>query len=281
MALVNTEVTGKVGYIVFNRPERMNALTAEMFKEFAAALAALTEDRRVVCIIIRGEGRAFSVGNDVGGGGSGYDAAKPGSAKHEHDPFADSMRLRERMNTWLAVRHCHKPVIAQVHGYCMGVATQLAVCCDLTMVAEDAVIGWPAVPLGGGYLSPFSAWLIGPKKAKELSFIAGSRMSGTEAAANGWANHAVPEKDLAEATLTLARRICKTPPDLLAIKKRSLNRVMDVQGFSESVMMGAEFDAIAHGARGAIATKATIAKVGLKETMRRFREGDGELEASE
>ncbi len=152
---------------------------------------------------------------------------------------------------------------------------------DDAMVAEDAVIGWPAVPLGGGYLSPFSAWLIGPKKAKELSFIVGSRMLGTEAAANGWANHAVPEKELAEATLTLARRICKTPPDLLAIKKRSLNRVMDVQGFTESVMMGAEFDAIAHGAKGARATKATIAKVGLKETMRRFREGDGELEASE
>ena len=273
MALVNTEVTGKVGYIVFNRPERMNALTAEMFKGFAAALQALTEDKHVVCIIIRGEGRAFSVGNDVGGGGSGYEGGK-----QEHDPFTDSMRLRERMNTWLAVRHCHKPVIAQVHGYCMGVATQLAVCCDLTMVAEDAVIGWPAVPLGGGYLSPFSAWLIGPKKAKELSFIAGSRMSGTEAAANGWANHAVPEKDLAEATLTLVKRICKTPPDLLAIKKRSLNRVMDVQGFTESVMMGAEFDAIAHGAKCARATKATIAKVGLKEAMRRFKEGDGNLE---
>ena len=80
----------------------------------------------------------------------------------------------------LAVARCPKPVIAQVHGFCIGVATQMAVCCDITVVSEDAHIGWPAVPLGGGYLSPFSAWLIGPKKAKELSFIAGSRMSETK-----------------------------------------------------------------------------------------------------
>lgn len=103
-------------------------------------------------------------------------------------------------------------------------------------------------------------------------------MSGVEAAQFGSANHAVPADKLAEATRILARHICKTPADLLAIKKRALNRVEDVKGFSESVIMGAEFDAIAHGSKGARANKATIAKVGLKETMRRFREGDGELE---
>mgnify|MGYP000364080019 CR=1 FL=1 len=162
MALVNVEVSGKIGSIIFNRPERMNALTPEMFKGFAESLETLANDKRVVCIIVRGEGRAFSVGNDVAGGGGGQKAAT-----HDYDPVADTMRLRERMRTWLEVRNCTKPVIAQVHGYCMGVATQLAVCCDLTVVSEDAVIGWPALPLGGGYLSPFSAWLIGPKKAKD------------------------------------------------------------------------------------------------------------------
>lgn len=121
----------------------------------------LGADASVRCIIIRGEGRAFSVGNDVARGGSGYE-----SGKHDYDPVADSLRIRSRVELWLDIRRCTKPVIAQVHGYCMGVATQMAVCCDLTMVAEDAVIGWPSVPLGGGYLGPFSSWLIGPKKAR-------------------------------------------------------------------------------------------------------------------
>ena len=274
MAFIDIEVSGKIGTMTLNRPERLNAFNAEMIAEFDAGLQTLANDKSVVCIIIRGAGKSFSVGNDVAKGGSGYE-----SGKHDYDPVADSMRIRSRVELWLDIRRCPKPVIAQVHGYCMGVATQLAVCCDLTVVAEDAVIGWPSVPLGAGYIGPFSAWLIGPKKAKELSFIVGSRMSGTDAAALGWANRAVPAVDLEKATLALARQICKTPADLLAIKKRALNRVEDVQGFSESVMMGAEFDAIAHGSKGARATKATIAKVGLKETIRRFKEGDGELES--
>ena len=75
-------------------------------------------------------------------------------------------------------------MIAAVHGYCMGLATQLAVCCDLTLVAEDAVIGWPSLPLGGGLLLAGELWLIGAKKAKELSYIAGWRLSGAEASAS-------------------------------------------------------------------------------------------------
>jgi enoyl-CoA hydratase len=273
MALIEVEVAGKIGTLVLNRPEKLNAFSPDMFVEFDAGLKQLTADAKVKVIIIRGAGRAFSVGNDVAKGGSGYEAGK-----HEHDPVADSMRLRKRMEMWLDIRRCPKPVIAQVHGFCIGVATQLAVCCDITVVSEDAHIGWPAVPLGSGYLSPFSAWLIGPKKAKELSFIAGSRMSGVEAVAWGWANRAVPLPQLSDTTLILARQISKTPSDLLAIKKRALNRVMDVQGFSESVLMGAEFDAMGHGSKGAQKTKAAIAKLGLKETMRRFREEDDGLD---
>lgn len=273
MAFIETEIAGRAGTLVLNRPEKLNAFNPEMFEQFGAALKALNDDPAVKVIIIRGAGRAFSVGNDVAKGGSGYEAGK-----HEHDPVADSMRLRKRMEMWQDIRRCPKPVIAQVHGFCIGVATQMAVCCDITVVSEDAHIGWPAVPLGGGYLSPFSAWLIGPKKAKELSFIAGSRMSGTEAVAWGWANRAVPLAELGSTTLTLARQIAKTPADLLAIKKRALNRVMDVQGFSESVMMGAEFDAMSHSAKGAQKTKAAIAKLGLKEAMRRFREEENGLD---
>ena len=171
MAFIETEIAGRAGTLVLNRPEKLNAFNPEMFEQFGAALKSLNDDPAVKVIIIRGAGRAFSVGNDVAKGGSGYEAGK-----HEHDPVADSMRLRKRMEMWQDIRRCPKPVIAQVHGFCIGVATQMAVCCDITVVSEDAHIGWPAVPLGGGYLSPFSAWLIGPKKAKELSFIAGSRM---------------------------------------------------------------------------------------------------------
>jgi enoyl-CoA hydratase len=266
MALVNTDVTGKTGWLVFNRPEKLNAFSGEMLAEFEAALDRLAADREVSVIVIRGEGRGFSVGYDVATGSAEADLG-PGERVRALD---DWLHLRDRIDLWLKVWRCPKPVIAAVHGYCMGGATMLAVCCDLTIVAEDAVIGWPSVPLGGGLLAPVSAWLIGPKKAKELSYVVGSRMSGQEAADWGWANYAVDPGDVIGRAERLASQIAKTPAELLQVKKRALNRVMDMQGFSEVVMFGAEFDAIAHDSVSCDVTKADIQEHGLKATIARF-----------
>jgi enoyl-CoA hydratase len=269
MALIETSVSGKVGVVAFNRPDKLNAWNAEMKAQFTAALNLMTDDPDVSLIILKGEGKAFSVGADVSKGGTGY---QPNQAYH--DAVSDWRQVRANVETWHNIWRCSKPVIAQVHGYCMGIATQIAVFSDITLVAEDAVIGWPSLPFGGGLLGPISTWLIGPKRAKEMSFMVGSRMNGTEAVEMGWANHAYPAERLAEATLSMARTIAKTPLDLLMVKKRAINRVMDVQGFSEAVVMGAEFDSIAHASQGAQSTKALVAEVGLKEAMRRFRVED-------
>jgi enoyl-CoA hydratase len=266
MALVRTDVVGRVGWLVLDRPDKLNAFSAAMLQELDAALDALAADPDVSVIVIRGEGRAFSVGYDVAGGAAETPDGHTGRVR----ALDDWLHLRDRIDLWLKVWRCPKPVIAAVHGYCMGGATMLAVCCDLTVVAEDAVIGWPSVPLGGGLLAPVSAWLIGPKKAKELSYVVGSSMSGREAADWGWANYAVDPATVVERADRLARQIAKTPGELLQVKKRALNRVMDMQGFSEVVMFGAEFDAIAHDSDSCDLTKAEIQEHGLKATIARF-----------
>jgi enoyl-CoA hydratase len=115
-----------------------------------------------------------------------------------------------------------------------------------------------------------NAWLMGPKKAKEMSYVVGSRMSGQEAADWGWANYAVPADEVLERAERLARVIARTPTELLQVKKRAINRVMDMQGFSEMVMFGAEFDAIAHDSAAVDATRDEIREHGLKETIARF-----------
>ena len=216
---------------------------------------------RVRCIVIRGEGRAFSVGFDVDRG------AQDLHGRERRRRSRTGSGLRGIVDRWLEVWRCPKPVIAAVHGYCMGLATQLAVCCDLTVVADDAVIGWPSLPLGGGLLAPVSLWLIGPKKAKELSYIAGSRLTGAEAAALGWANYAVPADDVVARATELAERVAKTPPDLLKLKKYALNRIMDIQGFSEAVTFGAEWDAIAHDSQGLVEISAKVEELGVKEAI--------------
>lgn len=268
MSLVETTIEGRLGWLLLNRPEKLNALNPELFAQFSTRFRELAADESVRCIIIHGEGRAFSVGFDVN---RESEDLRGQDRVHALD---DWIHLREIVERWLEVWHCPKPVIAAVHGYCLGFATQLAVCCDLTVVAKDAVIGWPSLPLGGGLLAPVSLWLIGPKKAKELSFIAGSRLSGEEAAALGWANYAVDAKEVLPRARALAERIAKTPLDLLRVKKLALNRVMDIQGFSETVTFGTEWDAIAHDSRGMAEISGKVRELGLKGAIAWFeREG--------
>lgn len=264
MSLVEGTREGRVGWITFRRPEKLNALNPQMLDEFTLTLNDMTTDEAVRCIVIKGEGRAFSVGFDVD--------TESNDLRHadRRKSLEDWESLRVNLQRWLDVWRCPKPVIAAVHGYCMGLATQLAVCCDLTVVAKNAIIGWPSLPLGGGLLSPVSCWLIGPKKAKELSFIAGSRMSGEEATALGWANYATEPDEVEDLARSLAVKIAKTPPDLLKIKKAALNRLLDTMGFSESIMAGAEFDAIAHDSPGMVEITEKVRSLGLKAAIAWF-----------
>ncbi len=261
MPVVTTEVDAKLGWLVLNRPEKLNAFSAELLTAFEAALEDLGANPDVSVIVVRGEGRAFSVGYDL-----------QAEARYAAAPRAinDWVDLREKIDLWLKVWRCPKPVIAAVHGYCVGGATMLSVCCDLTVVADDTVIGWPRLPLGGGLAGPISLWLMGPKKAKEMSYIVGSQMTGVEAEKWGWANYAVPADQVLAKSEQLARQMAKTPAELLHLKKRALNRVMDMQGFSEIAMFGAEFDAIAHASDSYEHTKDEVRAFGMKEALRRF-----------
>lgn len=267
MSLVEVNVDGGIGSLMLNRPEKLNALSPDLLAEFDSSLAKLAADPAVRCILLHGAGRSFCVGYDYGSYGA--------KTAEERGSFDDWIYLRQNIERWLSVWRCPKPVVAAVQGHCLGGATQLAVCCDLTVVADDATIGWPTIPLGGGMLSPMSYWLIGTKKARELSYIAGSQMTGTEAAEWGWANYAVPSSEVFDKAMSLARRIAKTPADLLMLKKRALNRVMDVQGFSEMALFGAEWDALAHEAPGCAEVRERVADLGLREAIKWFRELPG------
>jgi enoyl-CoA hydratase len=264
MTYVRTErndVDPRIAEVILDRPEKLNAFNDAMLDELSATLTVLGRDSTVSCMVLRGEGRSFSVGYDVVEGG-GHATA-----------YDDWDNLNQKIEHWIRVWECPKPIIAAVHGHCMGGATMLAVCTDITVVARDAVIGWPTIPLGGGLLSPVSMWLIGPKRAKELSYTAGSSMDGDEAAALGWANHSVAADEVLPRARHIAADIARMPLHLLTLKKRALNRVMDLQGFREMLKMGAEWDAIAHTSSqlGPIVDK--LGEVGLRDTVAWFKAG--------
>lgn len=259
---IRIEHNGPLTWIVFNRPDAANALSSDMIAEFSDALERLRTEGGPV-LAIRGEG---------GGFGSGYDMKQVGKLNLDDiDPVADRNRLARNLDAWIAIWDHPKPVIAAVHGYCMAGSTQVCVYADITVVTEDARIGEPTIPIGGGYIAPLWSTLVGPKRAKEMSFVPGNSIDGRTAVEWGWANHAVPAEDLIACVEGLAARIAKTPSDVLAMKKLSINRAAEAQGFKAAAAGVSEIDALLHLSPSVMAVKRRTNEIGLKASIAEFR----------
>lgn len=254
---------GPLTWLTLNRPEKLNAMNGVLLQELSAALDVLAKDGATRVIAVRGAGRAFC---------AGYDIERTDDA-HEVDIVEDYLTHVGYLNRFMAIWDHPKPVIAAVHGYCLAGATQLCTFCDMTVIAEDAVVGWPSLPMGGGYISPLWVPLVGPKRAKQMSFVAGSRISGQTASDWGWANYAVPAAELEDSVRQLAHSIARIPAGTLRMKKMAINRVADAMGFRNIVPMGAETDALLHYSADVKALAALIQEHGLKQAIARFDEG--------
>ena len=258
---IRVEHVGALSWVILDRPERANALSNELLDEFSDALARLRDEGGPV-LAIRGAGKGFS---------AGYDLAEVAVNPQAPNPVADRARLQHNLDRYLAIWDHPKPVIAAVHGYCIAGATQMCVFADITVVARDARIGEPGLPIGGGYIAPLWAPLVGPKRAKELAFVPGNSIDGATAVDWGWANHAVAPEDLVPAVEGLAERIALTPPDVLRIKKLSINRAMEAMGVRQATASVAEMDALLHTAPDVIAVRSRIAEIGLSAALAEYR----------
>lgn len=255
-----------VATLTLNRPHRLNALSDGLLDDLSRALDLLGKTRHRV-VVIRGAGRAFCSGYDIAADGSeiGYAA--------ERTPVEDRDRLASNIELFTRLWRHPQPVIAAVHGYCIGGGSQLASFCDITVVADNAVImSSPSLLIGGGYLSPMWVHLVGPKRAKLVSFDAGHRISGETAVEWGWATHAVPEAEFDQHIDELGRSIARTPGNVLRMKKEALNRVTELQGLLTYARMGAETDALLHQSQEVKEVQGWIRDMGLKAAIARFND---------
>jgi enoyl-CoA hydratase/carnithine racemase len=257
---IRVEHAGPISWIVLDRPDKANALSTAMLDEFSDALARLAHEGGPV-VGIRGEGKGFCAGYDVD------QVGKPKAA----DPIADRERLARNVERYLAIWDHPKPVIAAVHGFCMAGATQLCTFTDITVVADDAKIGEPKLPIGGGFIAPIWAPLVGPKRAKELAFVVGNTIDGPTAVEWGWANHSVPADDLIPAVEGLARRISLTPPEVLRVKKLSINRAMESMGIRHATTSAAEMDTLLHLAPEVREVRKWMGEVGLGDAIKKYK----------
>ncbi|MFA7584740.1 MAG: enoyl-CoA hydratase-related protein [Novosphingobium sp.] len=260
MSEILIEHKGAISWIVLNRPEAANALSAALLDQFSVALEELKASGGPV-IGIRANGKGFCAGMDLNqyGGAAAI------------DPVADADRLSANLARWLAMWEHPKPVIAAVHGYCAGVGGQMCAFADITIVADDARISEPGVPIGGGLIAPSWVAHVGPKRAKEFAFVPGNSIDAETAVAWGWANHVVPAASLIDATEALAARIALVPPDVLRVKKQSINRAADAAGFRQALGAIAESDALLHLAPSVLAIRERMASEGLKAVLADYR----------
>ena len=222
--------------ITLNRPEKRNAISTPLRIELLDALRAHDHDDDVRVTVLRGAGTCFSSGYDLG---SNLMAEAP-----FYSAPGDGQWARQANDTWFSVWDLAKPVIAQIHGYAIAGATEMASACDLVYVAEDAFISYPVVRVASPPDWQYHTVLLGLRRAMEL-MLTGDPISGEEAARIGFANRAFPADRLEDEVLAIASRIAGVPSDLTQINKRSVHRAFDVWGARAAIRAGTELQALA------------------------------------
>lgn len=233
-----SEDVGPVRRLTMNRPEVLNALNGELVRAMSEALAEAAEDDRVSVLILRGSGRAFCAGYDLS------EDAESGPL----DSAAWYRELKASADRMLGFFDHPKPVIAQVHSYCLAGGTDLMLACDLCVCSADAFFGYPDIRFGSGVVTMLLPWVVGARKAKELLFTGEDRIPADEALRIGLVNRVVPRDRLDEATLALAEEIAKNEPFVVQAAKRAANRAWEAAGFRESIDANTEIDTIIEAA---------------------------------
>lgn len=236
---------GSVARLTLNRPETLNAIVPPMPDEIEAAVAHATADARVKVIVVRGAGRAFCAGYDFAGGFRHWGEAietdghwDPGKdfAMATAPQLAPTQKL---MSVW----RTPKPVIAQIHGWCVGGGSDFALCADLVVASEDAVIGTPYSRIWGTYLSGMWIYRLGLARAKYHA-LTGRPLSGREAAEVELINRAVPFGELERTVAELADDLARIPSSQLAAMKLIVNQAFENMGLASTQTLGPILDGL-------------------------------------
>ena len=276
------EVERSRARITLNRPEKLNALSNELQEELNDALWEADNDNDVHAIIIKGAGRAFSAGYDITPNRPRMEPA-PGANYRTGRTFDDdAWRMEKSQRLRMVIFDMHKPVVAQVHGYCLAGGTDLALLCDIIIAADDAIMGFPAARAMGSL--PNQMWLyhVGPQWAKRL-FLTGDTITGADAAKIGAVLKSVPADLLEQEVEGLVDRMAMIDTDLLTANKRIVNIGLELMGARTMQRLGVENDARAHLSPAVAEFGKRSREEGLKAALnwRDGKFGDGRARVSE
>ncbi|MBA3979659.1 MAG: enoyl-CoA hydratase [Alcanivorax sp.] len=287
------EVTGRIARITLNRPARGNGITLDMPREMAACVEQANLDPAVHVIALAGNGSGFCGGYDLVDSAQDMtvdntgDDWPPGSPldplvqRDNHrpdrtwDPMTDYAMMSRNMRGFMSLFHSDKPVVCKVHGFCVAGGTDMALCSDLLVIADDAKIGYPPARVWGSPTTSLWFHRLGLEKAKRLLFT-GDCLSGKEAREWGLAIESAPPEQLDERFEALLARIARMPINQLMMMKLLLNQSVMQQGLHTTQILGTVFDGITRHTPEGYAFQQRAAEAGFKQAVRERDEPFGD-----
>lgn len=292
METLTYEVDGRVARVTLDRPERGNGITIAMPAELAECVERANLDPAVHAIALAGNGSGFCGGYDLvasaeGGKGDLGGEGPPGSpldpaviaANHapesDWDPVVDYQFMSRNVRGFMSLFHSEKPVLCKVHGFCVAGGTDMALCSDLLVIADDAKIGYPPARVWGSPTTAMWAQRLGPMRAKRL-LLTGDSLTGAEAAEWGLATEAAPAAELDARFERLLERVARMPVNQLVMMKLLVNQTVHAQGLAHSQALGTFFDGVARHTAEGHAFVRRAAEAGFREAVRERDEPFGD-----
>ncbi|WP_370306260.1 crotonase/enoyl-CoA hydratase family protein [Sinimarinibacterium flocculans] len=286
-------VTGRIARITLNRPARGNGITLDLPRELAACVERANLDPAVHVIALAGNGSGFCGGYDLVDSAEKLqigedDAARPVGSPldprvqmRNHapgetwDPVVDYAMMSRNVKGFMSLFHSDKPVVCKVHGFCVAGGTDMALCSDLLVIADDAKIGYPPARVWGSPTTSIWFHRIGLEKSKRLLFT-GDCLSGKEAQAWGLAIESAPPDQLDARFEALLERIARMPINQLVMMKLLLNQSVMQQGLHTTQILGTVFDGITRHTKEGHAFQQRAAEAGFKQAVRERDEPFGD-----
>jgi enoyl-CoA hydratase len=279
---VNYEVRDRKAYLTLNRPERLNAITHQMARDIRSAVEQANADTDVHVIVVQGAGRAFC---------SGYDLSVYAEEGADHqppvwDPIQDYQLMKSNTDDFFTLWRSLKPTIAKVHGYAVAGGSDIALSCDLVVMAEDARIGYMPARVWGCPTTAMWVYRLGAERAKRM-LLTGDTIDGRTAADWGLVLESVLAADLDEKVEALANRMAGVPINQLAMQKLMINQAYDNMGLQGTQILATLFDGITrHSPEGRwfqdfAAEHGFPAAVAWRDSGRWIPNGGGDLPSAE
>jgi enoyl-CoA hydratase len=242
-ATLKYAVSGRIARITLNRPARLNAINAVMPREIRRAVDAANDDDRVHVIVLAGAGRAFCAGYDLKDFAEKKGRRDSVNQDMPWDPMQDYRLMKRWTDDYFAIWRSYKSVICKVHGFAVAGGSDIALCADIVIMAEDAKIGYMPARVWGCPTTAMWVYRLGAEKAKRM-LLTGDTVDGRAAKAMGLVYDAVPAKDLDAAVNALARRMAGVPKNQLMMQKLMINQAYENMGLASTQMIATLFDGI-------------------------------------